>query len=32
VDFDPIEAIDLGVSPLEGPIYSFFVGWEFSNW
>lgn len=32
VDFDAIEAVDLGVSPLDGPIYSVFIGWEFSNW
>lgn len=32
VDFDPIEAIDLGVRALAGPIYSVSVGWEFGNW
>jgi hypothetical protein len=32
VDFDPIEAVDLGLSRLEGPIYSIFVGWGYSNW
>jgi len=32
VDFDPIEAVDLGMQGLDGPIYSIFVGWEFSNW
>ena len=32
VEFDPIEAVDLGVSSLEGPIYSIFIGWEYSNW
>ena len=32
VDFGPIEAVDLGVSRLEGPIYSIFIGWEYSNW
>jgi hypothetical protein len=32
VEFDPIEAVDLGVSKLSGPIYSIYVGWEFSNW
>jgi len=32
VDFDPIEAVDLRVSRLEGPIYSILVGWEYGNW
>jgi hypothetical protein len=32
VEFDPIEAVDLGVSKLKGPIYSVFVGWEYGNW
>jgi len=32
VDFDPIEAVDLGVSSLKGPIYSLYIGWEFGNW
>ena len=32
VDFAPIEAVDLGVNRLEGPIYSIFVGWEYGNW
>jgi hypothetical protein len=32
VDFDPIEAVDLAVNALDGPIYSIFVGWEYSNW
>lgn len=32
VDFDPIEAVDLGLSRLKGPIYSLFIGWEYSNW
>ncbi len=32
VEFDPIEAVDLGVSRLEGPIYSIFIGWEYGNW
>lgn len=32
VDFDPIESVDLGVTPFDGPIYSFFIGYEFSNW
>lgn len=32
VDFDPIEAVDLGMRGLDGPIYSIFLGWEFGNW
>ncbi len=32
VDFDPIESVDLGVTPFDGPIYSLFVGYEFNNW
>jgi len=32
VDFDPIEAVDLAVERLKGPIYSIFVGWEYGNW
>lgn len=32
VEFDPIEAVDLGVSKLKGPIYSVFIGWEYGNW
>ena len=32
VDFDPIEAVDLGVRGFDGPIYSFFVGWEFGSY
>ncbi len=32
VEFDPIEAVDLGVRGLDGPIYSLFVGWEYGNW
>ena len=32
VDFDPIEAVDLGLRRLEGPIYSFLIGWEYGNW
>lgn len=32
VDFDPIEAVDLGVRGLDGPIYSLFIGWEFGSW
>jgi len=32
VDFDPIEAIDLRATPLDGPVYSLFVGWEYGNW
>lgn len=32
VDFDPIEAVDLGVRGLEGPIYSLYVGWEFGSY
>ena len=32
VEFDPIEAVDLGVSKLKGPIYSVFLGWEYGNW
>ena len=32
VDFDPIEAVDLAVNRLEGPIYMIFVGWEYGNW
>lgn len=32
VEFDPIEAVDLGASKLTGPIYSIYIGWEYSNW
>ena len=32
INFDPIEAVDLAVNRLEGPIYSIFFGWEYSNW
>ena len=32
VHFDPIEAVDLSVQGLDGPIYSLFIGWEYSNW
>jgi hypothetical protein len=31
-EFDPIEAVDLGAKRLEGPMYTLFIGWEFSNW
>ena len=32
VDFDPMQALGPAAGGLDGPIYSVFAGWEFTNW